>query len=162
MVENLPGKLPQVNKLNILTAVEVFALAHAELGLELFPLHLYKGVIKGNLIFKGEIPLMMRVTYLNHTLPLTHNLQGCVKLYSEKGYISEEDLKVLRENGFIVGIEKIPALFIIAPIETRGKDHMIEVRKDPIILIKMNENVWVPVHAWNHSPALSAKLAEMN
>lgn len=168
--EKILGNVPGIKKIGIMTSIEVMALVHAEPGLDLFPFHLYKGVVKGTVEFKGEIPLMKRMTalgcsYYQQTV-FSNFIAETKEKYSKKGWISKEEISFLESLDYIVGTEDVPSIFIIAPAVSKSNDNIIAVAavvaSDPVLLVKINENEWIPVHSWDHSKTLIQKLASLN
>lgn len=152
---------PGVKNLGMLSAVEVMALVHAEEGLELFPMYLYRGTIKGNLLYKKDIPSMYRIVCLSRG----SSSSILPQFYENKWYISDYEKKQLESLWYELLTEKIPAIFIIAPKESKdlSKNETITItKKDPIILIKHGENEYEPVHSRDNSAQLNAQLSQLN
>ncbi len=165
LLKTFGGKTPEVKKLGTMTSIEVMALAHCEPGLELFPFHLYNGVVEGTVEFKGEIPLMKKVILIGHLYPsgVREQITEVKNHFSKKGWISDEEISFFEKNNYILGTEDVPAIFIIAPTLSKSEAKIVQInKKDPILFIKKNENEWIPVHSWNHSKTLNQKLVSLN
>lgn len=163
---------PKAKALWILNYVEVLWLIHAEEGLEMFPFDMYKGTMKWNIEFDGDVPMMKKLKHVEAVGDMFdksqffESNQRMINEIVNRWYITESEISFLKKRkkrwvcDFI--IENVPAVFIIADKNTKNQINTELPKKDPIILIKYGENQFYPVHSRDNSRQLDAKLAKLN